>query len=73
MNLSKKGDGQEQMRKLKTPQRADLTEIKPDSLIRLKDVLQFIRVSKSSWHNGVKLGLYPKGFVVGRRTRLYRG
>ena len=33
----------------------------PDTgLIRVKDVLTFVRFSESKWHKGVKAGKYPK-------------
>lgn len=44
----------------------DLTEI--DRLLRLKEVLQYIPVSKSTWWAGVKSGRYPAPVKLGPRT-----
>jgi predicted DNA-binding transcriptional regulator AlpA len=37
-------------------------------ILRLKDVLYVIPVSKSTWWNGVKTGRYPKSIKMGPRT-----
>ena len=42
-------------------------------LYRLSQVLQFIPVSKSTWHQGQKDGRFPKGHLIGPRTRVYKG
>lgn len=36
--------------------------------IRVKDVLRYIPVSKSTWWAGVKSGRYPKPVKLGPRT-----
>jgi prophage regulatory protein len=36
--------------------------------IRVKDVLRYIPVSKSTWWAGVKSGRYPKPIKLGPRT-----
>jgi len=43
-----------------------------DKLIRLKDVLKLIPVSKSAWWLGVKKGRYPKPVKLGPRTTCWR-
>ena len=37
-------------------------------LLRLQDVLSAFPVSRSSWYEGIKLGLYPSPARLGRRT-----
>lgn len=41
-------------------------------LLRLKQVLQFIPVSSSSWWAGVKTGRFPKPLKLGPRTTAWR-
>ena len=41
-------------------------------LIRLKQVLQFIPVSRSTWLAGVKAGRFPKPLKLGPRTTAWR-
>lgn len=36
--------------------------------IRLKQVLEIIPVSKSSWYDGVRRGLYPRGVQISDRV-----
>lgn len=40
--------------------------------LRLNQVLTLIPVSKSSWHNGVAEGRFPKPVHLGPRTSAYR-
>ncbi len=40
--------------------------------IRLSQVLQFIPVSKTSWYEGVKSGVYPAPVKLSTRTAAYR-
>lgn len=40
--------------------------------MRLSQVLSVIPVSKSSWHNGVAEGRFPKPVHLGPRTSAYR-
>jgi len=47
-------------------------EDRPERLLRLKQVLKLIPVSRSSWYSGQKSGRYPAGFKIGPRTRVYR-
>lgn len=49
-----------------------LTLQKPDRLLRLKEVLQIIPVSKSSWWAGVKSGRFPQPVKLGPRTTCWR-
>ena len=40
--------------------------------LRIKQVLQFIPVSKSTWWEGVKSGRFPKSIKLGPRTTVWR-
>lgn len=40
--------------------------------LRLKQVLQLIPVSKSTWWEGVKIGRYPQSIKIGPRTTVWR-
>lgn len=40
--------------------------------VRLPTVLQVIPISKSSWWDGVKNGIYPKPVKLGSRTTAWR-
>ena len=43
-----------------------------DAMIRLKEVLRIFPISRSAWYVGQAEGRYPKGTLVGPRTRAYR-
>ena len=43
-----------------------------DKLIRLKEVLEIIPISKSSWWLGVKKGRFPKPIKLGPKTTCWR-
>jgi len=45
---------------------------RPERLYRLKDVLQLIPVSKSSWFAGIKTGRYPAGHKLSERTTVWK-
>ncbi|MBW3760320.1 AlpA family phage regulatory protein [Aeromonas jandaei] len=38
----------------------------------LKDVLSRIPVSKTTWYDGIKKGIYPKGYSLGGRRVAWR-
>lgn len=40
-------------------------------LLRLPAVLARMGISRSSWYVGIKNGKYPKGFLLGQRTRVW--
>ena len=46
--------------------------INPQSLLRLRQVLELIPVSKSSWWAGVKSGRYPAAIKLGAGTTCWR-
>ncbi len=51
------------------------TQKKPadtDRLIRLREVLEFIPISKSTWWEGVRTGRYPKPIKLGSRLTCWR-
>ena len=43
-----------------------------DRLLRLPEVLNIIPISKSSWWEGVKEGIYPKPIKLGPRTTCWK-
>ena len=43
-----------------------------DRLLRLKEVLQFIPVSKSNWWDGVRTGRYPAPVHLGPRVTAWK-
>ena len=45
---------------------------KPKKLLRLKQVLERIPVSKSTWWAGVKDGRFPKGIRMGGRSTFWK-
>lgn len=49
-----------------------LTNIDPLSLLRLKQVLQYIPVSRATWWNGCRTGRYPTPVKEGSCT-FWRG
>lgn len=48
------------------------TQIQPDRLIRLPDVLAIYPVSRSSWYAGIKNGIYPEPEKIGKRSSAWR-
>jgi predicted DNA-binding transcriptional regulator AlpA len=45
---------------------------RPERLLRLKQVLEIIPVSKSTWWTGVKNGKFPKPSKLSERTTVWR-
>jgi predicted DNA-binding transcriptional regulator AlpA len=43
-----------------------------ERLLRLRQVLELVPVSKSSWWAGVKSGRYPASVKLGERTTCWR-
>lgn len=39
-----------------------------DKLLRLKEVLEILTISKSNWYQGVREGRYPSSLTVGTRS-----
>ena len=49
------------------------TENKPDRLLRINQFIpDILPISKTSWWNGVKAGIYPKPLKLGPRTTVWR-
>jgi prophage regulatory protein len=47
----------------------------PDALIRIEKIIGpngYIPVSRSSFYEGIKLGIYPKPIRLGKRTSAWR-
>jgi prophage regulatory protein len=42
-----------------------------EGCVRLPSVLAFLGISKSSFLNGIKDGLYPPGILLGPKTRVW--
>jgi predicted DNA-binding transcriptional regulator AlpA len=51
---------------------SDKPEHRPERLLRLKQVLDLIPISKSSWWAGVKCGKYPAPLKLSQRTTVWR-
>jgi len=49
-----------------------LQELPQTGLLRIKQVLKFIPVSRSSWWKGVAEGKYPKATKLGERTTCWK-
>lgn len=43
-----------------------------ESLLRIRDVLQRLPISRTSLYDGIKIGLYPAPVRVGKRTVAWR-
>ncbi|MBF0502721.1 MAG: AlpA family phage regulatory protein [Candidatus Riflebacteria bacterium] len=43
-----------------------------EGLVRLKQVLEYVPISKSSWWAGIKSGRYPQPIKLGPRTTAWR-
>jgi len=50
----------------------EIQELPQTGLLRIKQVLKFIPVSRSSWWAGVKTGKYPKPYKLGERTTCWK-
>lgn len=55
---------------MKRPERFYSDE--PEQLLRLKDVLQLLRISRSSFYAGIQANKYPAGHKLGPRTRVWK-
>ena len=47
-------------------------DLSQPALLRLADVLEIYRVSRSTWYAGVKSGLYEPGIPIGPRCIAWR-
>lgn len=44
----------------------------PGRLLREKQVLQYIPISRSSWWNGIRAGKYPQGRKLAEKTTVWK-
>jgi prophage regulatory protein len=49
-----------------------LSELPQTGLLRVKQVLRFVPVSRSNWWAGVKAGRFPKPFKLSERVTVWR-
>jgi prophage regulatory protein len=49
-----------------------LTHTQPQRLLRLKQVLELIPISRANWYAGVKAGRYPEPVHLGPRCVAWR-
>ena len=51
-----------------------MTELKlpSEGFVRLRDVLRYIPVSKSTWWAGVKSGRYPRPFKISQNATAWK-
>lgn len=42
------------------------------SLLKLKETLAEVRVSRSTWYSGIKEGMYPAPVKIGKRAVAWR-
>ena len=50
----------------------EIQELPQDGLLRIKRVLQFVPVSRSTWWAGVKSGRYPKPVKLSERVTCWK-
>jgi prophage regulatory protein len=50
----------------------ELNELPQTGLLRVKQVLRFVPVSRSSWWAGVKAGRFPKPMKLSERVTVWR-
>lgn len=48
-----------------------IQELPKTGLLRIKQVLKFIPISRSSWYAGVKTGKYPKSYKLSERVAVW--
>jgi predicted DNA-binding transcriptional regulator AlpA len=42
-----------------------------ERLLRVKQVLEIVPISRSAWFDGIQRGIYPQGFLLTQRTRVW--
>jgi prophage regulatory protein len=57
---------------VKTKEAADVQSVSTDRLLRLRQVLELIPVSRSTWFAGVRSGRFPSPVRVGARAVAWR-
>lgn len=48
------------------------SQVDPAALLRLRQVLKLVPVSRSTWWSGVKTGRFPQPIKLGPRTTAWR-
>lgn len=43
----------------------------PEKFLRLRDVLGMLGIKKTCWWKGIKEGRFPRGHLIGTRTRIW--
>jgi len=51
---------------------SEVMKLPAEGFVRLKQILQIVPVSKSSWWAGVKAGRYPQPVKLGPHTTAWR-
>ena len=54
------------------PQRVDDAQPPAQGFLRLPQVLAVFPVSKTTWYAGIRSGIYPPAFKIGRRASAWR-
>lgn len=54
------------------PTHATVSPLLPGRLLRLREVLTYVPVSKATWHRKVKSKEYPQAISLGPMTKAYR-
>ena len=60
------------MNQIKSDNDAKLMDLSQMGLLRIKQVLQFVPVSRSSWWKGVKEGRYPQPLKLSARVTCWK-
>ena len=50
----------------------EITELPQTGLLRIKQILRFVPVSRSAWWAGVRDGRFPQPVKLGERTTCWR-
>jgi len=50
----------------------EIQELPEGGLVRIKQVLKFVPVSRSTWWSGVRDGRFPKPFKLSERVTVWR-
>lgn len=43
----------------------------PEKFYRLPDVLKLLGIKKTTWWQGIRDGRFPKGHILGKRSRIW--
>lgn len=59
-------------KKIKRSTNIHCTNLDADSFLRLPEVLGIYPVSKSTWYDGIRKGIFPQGVKLSQRTTAWR-